>query len=286
MDDAQIKEELSISYLSAICARAGITYETRKHDEDSTDAIINKIIDLDNEQKYNSCLRIQLKCTSSETQFSEDDSIDNPEQRTEKAKEKLNIMNKYWKPYACIELELKTKKQHQTNYIKNIENQQIYNKQLNELKEQMLKLNSMSNAQERGYQLEHFLNMLFYFFDLNPSKSYKIKGEQIDGAFSFDGTDYLIEAKWQKELINATGLLAFAGKIAGKLKNTLGLYVSFNGFSKETLQIQNPLLHSIILMDGYDLTMIVEGRIKLTDMLSQKHFHASKTGENLYRCIC
>lgn len=38
------------------------------HDDDSTDAVIKKVVYLENERKYNSILRIQLKCTSSPIQ--------------------------------------------------------------------------------------------------------------------------------------------------------------------------------------------------------------------------
>jgi len=48
-----------------------------------------------------------------------------------------------------------------------------------------------NSHQQRGFKLEKFLNELFCFFDLDPKFSFKIKGEQIDGSFTFDNTDYL-----------------------------------------------------------------------------------------------
>ena len=71
--------------------------------------------------------------------------------------------------------------------------------------------------------------------------SFKIIGEQIDGAFTFDGTDFLLEAKWQKEPIPASELYAFGGKITNKLKNTLGLFISIDGFSKDGIETNNPI---------------------------------------------
>jgi hypothetical protein len=35
-------------------------------------------------------------------------------------------------------------------------------------------------------------------------------GEQIDGAFTLDGTEYLFEAKWHRELVNKAELAAFS----------------------------------------------------------------------------
>lgn len=47
MKDTQIKEDISISYISALCAYAGVAYEINRHDEDSTDGILKKRILLD-----------------------------------------------------------------------------------------------------------------------------------------------------------------------------------------------------------------------------------------------
>ena len=49
----------------------------------------------------------------------------------------------------------------------------------------------------------------------------------------FDNADYLLEAKWQEKDINASDLYTFGGKIQGKLKNTLGLFVSLGPDSSE-----------------------------------------------------
>lgn len=40
MNEKNIKEELSICYISTIAANAGIDYETIRHDDDSTDGLI------------------------------------------------------------------------------------------------------------------------------------------------------------------------------------------------------------------------------------------------------
>jgi hypothetical protein len=55
---------------------------------------------------------------------------------------------------------------------------------------------------------------------------------------------------------------AFAGKINGKRKNTLGLFVSIDGFSAECLQTTSSDLRCLILMDGMDLNAILTDRIR------------------------
>ncbi|MBP8994205.1 MAG: restriction endonuclease [Bacteroidales bacterium] len=127
------------------------------------------------------------------------------------------------------------------------------------------------------------LNELFQLFDLLPKAAFKIVGEQIDGSFTFDNDDYLLEAKWQTSLVNAGDLYKFGGIISGKLKNTLGLFISLDGFSSECTDTGSNIVKSMILMDGQDLMMVLDGRIRLNEMLFIKTRHASDTGEIYYR---
>ena len=59
-------------------------------------------------------------------------------------------------------------------------------------------------------------------------------------------------------LIRAADLYTFGGKIQGKLKNTLGLFISLGAYSKECTDTQNPTTKSMILMDGTDLMQVLE----------------------------
>src|SRR5699024_6556285 len=103
-------------------------------------------------------------------------------------------------------------------------------KKLTELKKVYYDLLASDEPQQRGYQLEKILKELFELFDLDPKASFKIKAEQIDGAFTFENTDYLLECKWQTEPVNAQDLDGLAGKLSRKLENTLGLFLSINAF--------------------------------------------------------
>jgi hypothetical protein len=67
-------------------------------------------------------------------------------------------------------------------------------KELNSLFESLRTL----NPQPRGYALEKLLSSLFKVYDIDTKGPFRIEGEQIDGAFSFQGTEYLLEAKWQE----------------------------------------------------------------------------------------
>ena len=175
-------------------------------------------------------------------------------------------------------------KQRQEQALLQIQKNRDYQARLAEFHSSFLSLSSLP-AQTRGYEFEKFLNELFRFFDLSPRGSFKIKGEQIDGAFTLDSTDYLMEAKWHSKPIANADLYAFSGKISGKLKNTLGLFISTGGFSPEALDANTSAHKSMILMDGIDLMMVLENRIPLPDLIRIKRRHAAETGEIFYRVL-
>jgi len=111
----------------------------------------------------------------------------------------------------------------------------------------------MSDPRKRGYALESFLRDLFVLFDLNPRAAFRTQGEQIDGAFELDGTNFLLEAKWHASLTARVDLDAFSSKIADKIENTLGLFVSINGYEPMAVQKHSGKGTAMILMDGVDL---------------------------------
>lgn len=70
MDIEKIKEDLSICYLKTIAAVKGIAVERIEHDEDSVDVIIKKVLNTDKNMQFNSLMSVQLKSTSSKSQYS------------------------------------------------------------------------------------------------------------------------------------------------------------------------------------------------------------------------
>ena len=71
MHITKIREDISVSYISALCAYAGIAYDIIGHDEDGTDGMLQKRISLEGDRKREAVLRIQLKCTSSPSQYTD-----------------------------------------------------------------------------------------------------------------------------------------------------------------------------------------------------------------------
>jgi hypothetical protein len=135
--------------------------------------------------------------------------------------------------------------------------------------------------QQRGYSLERFLTDLFALFDMDAKGAFRRGGEQLDGAFTFDGTEFLVEAKWQAALTPTADLDAFAGKISRRLDNTLGLFLAMSGFQPAAVELHSSGRPVMILMDGADLSAVIEGRIGLPELLTRKKQHAARTGKIL-----
>lgn len=126
------------------------------------------------------------------------------------------------------------------------------------------------NAQQRGYGLEAILYELFSLFELTPRGAFRRVGEQIDGAFTHNKEHFLLEAKWQQQKSNLADLRDLDGAVGSSLDNTLGLFISLSGYSKEALtgylQGSRP---RIICMDAAHLIHVLEGRMDLADLIER-----------------
>jgi hypothetical protein len=134
------------------------------------------------------------------------------------------------------------------------------------------------DERQRGLMFEPFLRELFAAHDLDPRGSFRLIGEQIDGAFEFEGTHYLLEARWEAKFQGARPLRAFAETVSSRLDNTLGLFVALGGFSDDGLQAFKGSRPRIVLWDGEDLAVVLQGLIDFRDLLKRKVRHASHTG--------
>lgn len=143
--------------------------------------------------------------------------------------------------------------------------------ELEQLKKTFYALHENSNRQQVGLKFERILNGMFNLHDLSPREPFRVVGEQIDGSFELDHEIYLLEAKWTQDPCPEADLLVFRGKIEAKSAYTRGVFVSFNGISKDAthaiIQGKQPNFFSI---DGYDVTMLLEDNIDLTTFLRKR----------------
>jgi hypothetical protein len=156
-----------------------------------------------------------------------------------------------------------------------------FGERLGELKVEYLRLEAASNRQQAGRQFEKLLNQLFRLFDMEPRLSYELGYEQIDGSLTFDTDDYIIEAKWWKERIEASHLYSFAEKVRRKGWNALGLFISVSGFTEGARQAFREGTRFQTL-DGEDLFFVLDARITLDELLRRKKRYANETGSCYY----
>lgn len=156
-------------------------------------------------------------------------------------------------------------------------------RRLTELHRTFTDLAASSDRQASGYGLEDLLKELFALYEIRYRKSYRSEGQQIDGFFTFGGFDYIVEARWRRAPPGLSDLLAVKGKVDHKIQSTRGIVVSIPPFQDSAVRgLQEAGSKNVILFDGYDLTLILEGRVSLTDALQAKVDKAAQEGVLYY----
>lgn len=138
-------------------------------------------------------------------------------------------------------------------------------------------MQTAADPRQRGYDFEGLLSDLFRLFDMEPRLAHRTDIEQIDGSLSYDTDDYILEAKWIAEPASREAADAFAAKVRRKGKNALGLFVAVNGLSTAALAAYREST-PFISMDGSDVFLVLERRVRLDDLLRAKRRYANETG--------
>ena len=130
-----------------------------------------------------------------------------------------------------------------------------------------------SDPQHRGYLLQDMLNRLFDLHGITIVKAFVRNdgAEQIDAAFEFEGWHYLVECRWRAKLANIRELDGLSGQIGRSGKQTMGLFLSINGWSDNVVPaMKQNQDKSIILMEGYDLRSALSVPLDLRRLLKAK----------------
>jgi hypothetical protein len=134
-------------------------------------------------------------------------------------------------------------------------------------------LGSLDDHQRRGYLLQDLLNRTLDLYSIPIIKSFTRNdgGEQIDGAFRLDGSYILVECRWRRNKASIRDLDGLSGQVQRSGNQTLGLYLSIEGWSENV----PPLLKqnrkkAVLLMDGYDLRSAISGNVDLREFILAK----------------
>ena len=147
------------------------------------------------------------------------------------------------------------------------------------LRDEFYRLAGMDDRQAAGLALEGLLNAVFDLFQMAPRAPFRLVGEQIDGSFALDHQTYLLEAKWERQPTSLADLLIFQGKIQAKSTFTRGVFVAISGVTQEARDgFSRGRQPSFIVLDGYDLTAVLEGHVALDALLRAKQRRVAEEG--------
>lgn len=253
----------------------GIDFDASKREV--ADEVVDRLIR--NERNYQAVtLQLMLEVANT-SRFPELERHEDSEQLLKRAHAAVSALKAQTHRHEQLIIEQQRIEAERAAYVQQAELQRRFSDELDELKEEFFRLASMSdNPQQRGREFEKLLTRLFDLFDLEPRMSYLAEHEQIDGAFSFDTDDYIIEAKWTQKPTGVPAANHFATKVRNKGKNALGLLLSVHGFTQDALD-EYKKSTPFMTMDYSDLICVLEQRARLDDILRRKKRHANETGE-------
>lgn len=205
--------------------------------------------------------------------------LDGGPEKARRARTAVEHLKNLLEPHEQLSREQDDLLERQRNAAEKLKANAAVRETLDQIKNRYMALVISPNAQSRGYELEKVMYDLFELFDLDPKASFRNTGEQIDGAFSLSGTEFLFEAKWRQDRSDASDLDTFAAKVKRKLENTLGVFLSINGFAPDGIVAHSSGGAVIVLIDGADLMAVLEERIDFVTLLLRKKRHAAQTGE-------
>jgi hypothetical protein len=139
-----------------------------------------------------------------------------------------------------------------------------------------------TDHQARGYALQDVLARTFDLHEMTVTKAFtrNAGGEQIDGAFKLDGWHYIAESRWRAKVADVRDLDGLLGQVQRSGKQTMGLFLSIEGWSDNVpgLLKQNPE-KSILLMEGYGLRAVLQRQVDLRDYVLAMGTHLNIRGE-------
>jgi hypothetical protein len=198
--------------------------------------------------------------------------------RVREAKQAVERLSRLTEQYSSLISEREKVATDQEARRAQAEAQRKFADEIDLLRQRFLQLQSDANPQGRGRAFERLLTDFFVLFDMEPRLSYDLQREQIDGSLSFDTDDYIVEARWRQEPTDRGDVDIFAAKVRRKGKNALGLFVSVSGFTRDALD-QYRESTPFMAMDGADLYLALDQRVRLDDLIKSKKRHANETGE-------
>ena len=152
-----------------------------------------------------------------------------------------------------------------------------------EFKSTFYRLAGENDRQSAGRSLENVLNGMFELSGLSPREPFRVTGEQIDGSFELDNEVYIVEAKWESAKLSEAPLMVFREKVHGKSTITRGILIAINGCTFQALDaITRGKQPNFCIVDGYDLSVVMEQSLGLPELLRAKVRRLAEEGMVFY----
>jgi len=136
----------------------------------------------------------------------------------------------------------------------------------------------MTDEQERGNRFQDLMNDVFKEHTTLSTGAFTRTGEQIDGLFYFDNHPYFVEVRWKRKKTNAADISVLRDRAtSGFGGDTKALFIAFEGFSPDALdRLQGKSGERVVLMDGLDIHVVLEGQISLEVLLMEKQMDLAR----------
>ena len=153
------------------------------------------------------------------------------------------------------------------------QNQMLLNKKFEEIKD-------IKNPQTRGYKFEELMLDLFRFYGLQPRRDRGVtkSGDQIDLIANFEGKHLIVETKFLKKPVDRTAIEKLNSKMEIRQPNTIGLYFSMSGFTKNAEKYVSDIIkkRTIVLFGENETKEILTSRLDFERLLRRKIFLQTK----------
>lgn len=158
---------------------------------------------------------------------------------------------------------------------KNISSQET----LQKLNEKLAELAVRIGTQQAGYDFQKWFYDFVDYFEISCKRPYVVKGRQIDGSVTIDGTSFLVELKFTAGQIGAPDIDVFKGKVESKADNTMGIMVSMSGYSSVAIEEASGKRTPLILLDYKHLYHVLGRAMSLPEVIKRVKRHAAQTAE-------
>jgi hypothetical protein len=95
---------------------------------------------------------------------------------------------------------------------------------------------------------------------------------------TFEGFQYLVEARWRDEPADVAAIAALSHKAHRSLQSTRGLFLSMAGFRPEVVAELEQGEKNVLLMSGVEFSLVMEERVTLRHALQRKVEECAKRG--------